>query len=687
MYKPINRTTVQVEENKFRMYSKIAPLFYKNSNGELNEIDLTFNDANSSIGEISLMEKGISSVGKRKGNNPYKVVGIRPDNNQNEGTQQLEFTLVNVELDDVKQEFNVETDLDIILRPSRIYQLVKLNKEFSKCKIEFDIHLTNLHLNNEKYESSTKLSEYGFNLTDIGNNNGSDTLGMYNSYSNEKEIPYLDCYVGKIVDEYITTGEYSIEEEFGDSDLSNYTLEPMYKGGSSVYFKDCIVFAVKHYNIDNVENILTNQICNIYEMEIFDDGGSGKYFTKDNKKVGGYYSNDKTFFAFFNTCDIPDKIKTLFQRKSFKDTSFLDITIDSFSKEIKDRLNKDLDIEVNENFYKPINDNFFIKIHKENYCIGSPIAFDENKEPLPYKTTHTLTDNEDGTLRYTKYILPETALNINNAQYLDATISVGTPDEGTVYYTFPLSPGLKKNSGNLNTIRNATTGTGALTSGSTSTDTADILCGDSLTKSTTQGQDGTINNFSWGTRQTHIFFDCSGVSSTVTDLSLKILGGYKISGSVYSPYAGNISIILLKSTATVTVSNAWHNDIQGHTSGWTSSDVTEYSGEHEVNTYSASALFEAIPGSYNLESITMNSDAKSDLQSLSTLSVCFMDYDTIYNNLVTGYGTGTYTVPAERRFVGAQQDHSVVANRPYLEYTTGTVSTPTENSTFFGTNF
>ena len=43
------------------------------------------------------------------------MVGINPDKNQHLGTQQLEFSLVNVELDGESQSFNVETDLDIEL--------------------------------------------------------------------------------------------------------------------------------------------------------------------------------------------------------------------------------------------------------------------------------------------------------------------------------------------------------------------------------------------------------------------------------------------------------------------------------------------------------------------------------------------------------------------------------------------
>ena len=76
MNKAINRTTVQVANNKYKVYPKAAPLFYKKSDGSYGNIDHTFNDTTSAIGDISLMDKGVVSVGKRKGNNPHKVVGI-----------------------------------------------------------------------------------------------------------------------------------------------------------------------------------------------------------------------------------------------------------------------------------------------------------------------------------------------------------------------------------------------------------------------------------------------------------------------------------------------------------------------------------------------------------------------------------------------------------------------------------
>ena len=107
--KALSRTHCQVDDTTYRLYSKAGPLWYKKPDGTFDDINLTFRDTTSTIGDISLMDKGIVSVGKRKGNNPYKVVGIRPDKNQHLGTQQLEFSLINVELDGESQDFNVES--------------------------------------------------------------------------------------------------------------------------------------------------------------------------------------------------------------------------------------------------------------------------------------------------------------------------------------------------------------------------------------------------------------------------------------------------------------------------------------------------------------------------------------------------------------------------------------------------
>ena len=168
MNKPINRTTIQSDTNRYKLYPKSAPCCYKKSDGTYDHIDLTFNDSTSNVGDISLLEKNVFSVGLRKDNNPHKYVGVRPDKNQHEGTQQLEFSLVSVNLDGEAQSFNCNTDYEVRVTGSKMKQLVKANKDFKDFKVEFDIHAKGLPIKNQKYTEETVVRDYDFNLINLG---------------------------------------------------------------------------------------------------------------------------------------------------------------------------------------------------------------------------------------------------------------------------------------------------------------------------------------------------------------------------------------------------------------------------------------------------------------------------------------------------------------------------------------
>ena len=681
MWNPINRTRVQVGENKYRIYEKNGPLFYKTVQGTFDTINHTFNDTTSSIGEISLMDKGIVSVGKRKGNNPTKVVGIRPDNNQHLGTQQLEFSLVNVELDGVSQSFNVETDLEIKLKAAKVFQLVKLNKSFSNCKIEFDIHAKNIELVNNKYENTTTLCDYNFSLTNLGEIDTSTTSLNRNNFHTSKstDIPCFDFYISQITNDYITTGEYSIEEEFGDSDLSNYTVDnDFYSRGSSIYYKDSIILVVKSYNFDNTEDIIVNQFCDIYGLgTIFEDNENGQYFTKNGKKVGSYFTYDyNTFYVMFNTKSIPDEIKTLFKRKTFNDTSFLDITLTDFSNTINTRFNKNLKIEVDNNYYS--GDYFQFKVNNESYFIKHPIAFDENYNILEYYTTHTLKDNADGSYRYTKYLKPQSALNINTAKYLDATLAIGNQEDGQLMWNLGVATTnvLEKTNAFFTEMRNESTGSFTkVRSNFEDSFTTIRLAGQQHYATRTSGQ---IQVTTKHQRyfQTHLFFDTSGIGTTVTSADFKFKGGFEDKRNVNADGTGgddtDCSIIAVKSditgsnpsSAALSITN--FNDFTGHTTDWDSSDTTEYSAEFVVdgyNAYSGTSLVD--------ETMPLNSTARTDIQNNSQFQFCILEFDEHYsNNYDSSYGESTVNNgPQENRGVRMfHVDHATTSNRPFLEY-------------------
>ena len=657
----INRTTYQ-EGYEYRVYPKIAPMFYKTPDGTYEDIDHTFNETTSSIGDIYLMDKGVVSVGRRKGNNPHKVVGIRPDSNQHLGTQQLEFSLVDVELDGVSQSFNVETDLKVMLKRSRVFQLVKLNapsSSFSDCKIEFDIHNTGLELQNEKYSETTTIRDYGFNLTNIGENNGNTTLALHNNYSRlNKDIPYFDFYVGKITDEYITTGEYTNEEEFGDSDLSDYVINnDMYPNGSAVYYKDSIVFTIQSYNIDNYSDIIINNLCDMYGLENFDDGGSGKYLTKDGKKVIGYIVYNNVFFGFINTVDIPDKIKTLFKRKSFEDTSFLNLELSDFCTDISNKFNKDLKIEVDNTYFKPINDNFYFKVSNESFTIKEPLAFDDSSILPDYQTTHTLKDNGDGSYRYTKLLKIESALNINNAKYLDVNLYSSDTEDGGYYK----AESLQRSSARLTAHRNLVSGSRTI---QTNVNYGIRTCGQYGTRTSTGGQFGSTFSYTNGHYQMLYQFDTSGVVGTVTNANFRIRAAYKTVG--YSA-SNDISIILLKSAANITnlASLGNINKYLGHTSGWSASDVTEYSAEYVVDGFEENYTGTSI-NSYATELVPLNATALTDMKNNDTFQFYLVEYDEFYlDNYDSSYGQ---SATGERTMYSGQVDATNSNHIPYISF-------------------
>jgi len=665
MWNPIDRTTVQTEENKFRIYDKAGPLFYKTVDGTFDTIDHTFNDTTSSIGEISLMDKGIMSVGKRKGNNPTKVVGIRPDKNQHLGTQQLEFSLVNVELDNVSQSFNVETDLEVKLGPAQVSQLVKANKDFNDFKIEFDIHNTGLEIQNSKYSNTTTIrKDFGFNLQNLGNiEGGISNRTLNNIFTENRSAPFIDSCVFQITNNYITTGEYSIEEEFGDNDLSNYTLDTeVYTHGSSVYYKDCIIFLAKLHNIDeDIGQIMINNLCNLYGLENFDDGGSGKYLTKDNKKVIGYFLSreENIFHAFINTKAIPDDIKTLFQRKTFNDTSFLDITLSDFNTTITNHFNKNTEIQLDTNYYEPIGNQFVFKVSKKCYYIKLPVLFDESYNELDLGTTHSLKQNNDGTYRYTKYFSLNGYLkNSHNIKYIDVDLAADTSDLRS--YTLRKPNGTNSsfsvmyNQVNHTAVRDATTASSSLAHNANDS----LIKWNGFQNNIASDQFGTAYNALW--YQTPITFDTSGISDTIGTATLKLKGGHMVAHSSYGP--SDHHMIALKGDLTGNNNLDNWNDFIGHTSGWDSDDVTEYSGEVVVTNYISSPAF---------QDITLNSTARSDIQNTDEVDIIMVEKEEFYDDSFNPHGTNPALIGVTRIFQSYSKIASTTANRPFLEYATG----------------
>jgi len=161
-----------------------GPVYYKDKSGNYKDVDMSHADASSAIGNITLREKHSSSVGIRKDGSKTKYLGIRPDETQEDGTNQMEWSIVNVEFDGVSQDIDLskndvsgnKVDLgDVIVHNTKTFtrQLVKYNGTATNFKIEFDIHLKNMAVKNNKYDGSYEFRKpCSLAITDIGEDTG-----------------------------------------------------------------------------------------------------------------------------------------------------------------------------------------------------------------------------------------------------------------------------------------------------------------------------------------------------------------------------------------------------------------------------------------------------------------------------------------------------------------------------------
>ena len=149
-----------------------------------------------------------------------------------------------------------------------------------------------------------------------------------------------------------------------------------------------------------------------------------------------------------------------------------------------------------------------------------------------------------------------------------------------------------------------------------------------------------------------MYFDTSGITSTVSAATIKIYG---VSGH------NDGSIIAVKSTAFggdggTALAAGDIDAITGWTTGASAAgNVTDYSGAITTSSWSTSG--------YN--SLLSTSDLRADMQNNNVVIICFMDYTNDYLNSEPS-STATLNVG------GYYTDQSSTSKDPYIEYTVAT---------------
>ena len=161
---PINRWTELIDDTEYRIYNKASPHYYQDKTGSLHSIDMFHSQSksNSNVGGFQLYEKNIHSVGIRSGsNNTTKYIGIRPDETQEDGSQQMEWSIESIKInsnniipDLSKFETNGTTKNlgNVVIQSTRKFtrQMVHYTGSISNFEVKYKLHLTNLHISNSK---------------------------------------------------------------------------------------------------------------------------------------------------------------------------------------------------------------------------------------------------------------------------------------------------------------------------------------------------------------------------------------------------------------------------------------------------------------------------------------------------------------------------------------------------------
>ena len=223
----------------------------------------------------------------------------------------------------------------------------------------------------------------------------------------------------------------------------------------------------------------------------------------------------------------------------------------------------------------------------------------------------------------------------------------------TVYANYDGYVG-RTNQSNSSNARNSGVGTTSSATASASTQPV------SAYSQASRGGGTTIN-----IQRAFFVFDTSGISSTVDSATLKIMGSGSTSGDLIVLKA--TSAISSLSTADFNSIDGWaYNTTDGSGGGDQSGNVTAYSSE--VSTW--------LPYP-NFNEITLNAQAKSDMENNDDLYIALVNYDYDLLDIDIGSGSAKNGMYFEN-YTGTSRD-------PYIDYEVAV--TITHNATFFGSNF
>jgi len=253
-----------------------APYYF--DKGQLKEVDIKYTELQSlAIDTCQIRNKAIASVGIRESADPNKFIGIRPDYNQYNGEEQLEFTLKKIIIDGNEKSINLSkldkvddncTDIgDLIIHSccSRTRQLIKISNAEKEVQIHYEIDLTGLKFKNEfkNIEHNTFFSDQRIRFANFNSVDPAGWKRFDNWKYSEKTNQTFDTAICKVKFDLIDLQDKKFAEKYNiENDIHEHLIPKQFVQcysnirkhfyGTS-YLKDAIVFQIK--NIPEVHEI------------------------------------------------------------------------------------------------------------------------------------------------------------------------------------------------------------------------------------------------------------------------------------------------------------------------------------------------------------------------------------------------------------------------------------------------
>tara|TARA_Y100000593_G_scaffold51645_1_gene97005 strand:- start:1221 stop:3314 length:2094 start_codon:yes stop_codon:yes gene_type:complete len=670
LIKPINRWT-EKEGNVVRVYTKANPHYYQDITGSLHPIDLSHSQSlnNSNVGNFTLKSKNVHSLGVRQDSNQEKYIGIRPDETQENGSQQLEWSIIsaninntNIPIDLSKNQFvdNNQVNLgNVKLFSTRkfVRQMVYYTGSIDDFKVNYKLHLTGLQISNSKYTGNTNVrNSISCSLIDCGNISGSQYSSMVNLQTHSESIlsmyftddtmiknpnfnpnPYYN-YGDDLDEPQMMSGSEFVGDSGSfymiDRDDTFWGCDASWDMQSSGYLKDNLYLKFKDYNLGERIN---NYILNLINAEM-----DGSYIRiKGGKKVG-YFGGppDKNMALLLLTLDDITHISSSFRYKDFDDFSHVpSYSYSDIITKIKTQLSSSNAITSSTSYYEPNNNNHFvIKDDDDNdkYIISPPVLLDSDLEKVTNDTVHTLKDNGDGTYEYTKY--PSKDLYLGGI-----TGSVNYIDAETVYATATGDGFVNSSYSHWNTVHPATTG-----------NTVDYSSAHFRIHDYAISLGKTIQHI---LRRGFLYFDTSGLSGTVSSVNLvtTVHPTWNSGSQLNSQYH------LVKSTAASTLSVDSYNDFEGWRAGANAGFNGGTSADDDLTDYTTQQDWKNFDDN-DVITTTLNSASINDV-STSPFRIAMLqkaDFQNYLGNGNNGSSQGMYLYST---------DQTGTSNDPYLSIT------------------